>query len=253
MGNFAYILGCSAAFCTAFYSFRLVFLTFVNVPNSFKTYIEHAHEPGLQMLIPLFVLAFGSLFSGFMFKEMFVGLGTPFFEGSIFVNYTPTMLDGEFLNAFIKNIPLIFTVAGVSLSALFIHFGSFASDFSFSLFSIKMSNFVRTLYIFLSQKWNFDQVTSEFVTHKLMCFGDNISFQLLDKGCIERFGPLGISQFSLTAANQISFMHSGLIFHYLFIFILGAIGMSLLFFGNFAQNLSIGLVLLTYIGFTKLL
>ena len=92
MGNFAYILGCSAAFCTAFYSFRLVFLTFVNVPNSFKTYVEHAHEPGLQMLIPLFVLAFGSLFSGFMFKEMFVGLGTPFFEGSIFVNYTPTIV-----------------------------------------------------------------------------------------------------------------------------------------------------------------
>jgi len=86
-----------------------------------------------------------------------------------------------------------------------------------------------------------------------MCFGDNISFQLLDKGCIERFGPLGISQFSLTAANQISFMHSGLIFHYLFMFILGVIGMSLLFFGNFAQNLSIGLILLTYVGFTKLL
>ena len=62
-----------------------------------------------------------------------------------------------------------------------------------------------------------------------MCFGDNISFQLLDKGCIERFGPLGISQFSLTAANQISFMHSGLIFHYLFMFILGAIGMTLFF------------------------
>lgn len=253
MGNFAYILGCSAAFCTAFYSFRLVFLTFVNVPNSFKTYIEHAHEPGLQMLIPLFVLAFGSLFSGFMFKEMFVGLGTPFFEGSIFVNYTPTMLDGEFLHAFIKNIPLIFTIAGVSLSALFIHYGSFASEFSFSLFEIKMSNFVRTLYIFLSQKWNFDQVTTEFITHKLMCFGDNISFQLLDKGCIEQFGPLGISQFSLTAANQVSFMHSGLIFHYLFMFILGVIGMTLLFFGSFAQNLSIGLVLLTYVGFTKLL
>jgi NADH-ubiquinone oxidoreductase chain 5 len=104
------------------------------------------------MLIPLFILAFGSLFSGFVFKEMFVGLGTPFFEGSIFINYTPTMLDGEFLHAFIKNIPLYFTIAGVALSALFVHFGSFASPFSFSLFNIKMSNFVRTLYIFLSQK-----------------------------------------------------------------------------------------------------
>lgn len=152
MGNFAYILGCSAAFCTAFYSFRLVFLTFINTPNSYKVYLENAHEPSLRMLIPLFILAFGSLFSGFMFKEMFVGLGTPFFEGSIFVKYTPTMLDGEFLSAVIKNIPLIFTVSGVGLSALFIHFGSFASPFSFSLFDIKMSSFPRNLYIFLSQK-----------------------------------------------------------------------------------------------------
>jgi NADH:ubiquinone oxidoreductase subunit 5 (subunit L)/multisubunit Na+/H+ antiporter MnhA subunit len=252
-GNFAYILGCSAAFCTAFYSFRLVFLTFVNVPNSFKTYIEHAHEPSLRMLIPLFVLAFGSLFSGFMFKEMFVGLGTPFFEGSIFVNYTPTMLDGEFLSAIIKNIPLIFTIAGVGLSALFIHFGSIASPFTFSLFDIKMSNTVRSLYIFLSQKWHFDQVANELVVHKLMCFGDSISFQLLDKGCIERFGPLGISQTSLSTANQISFMHSGLIFHYLLIFIIGVIGTSLIVFGGIDKNLSIGLVLFTYLGFTKLI
>jgi NADH-ubiquinone oxidoreductase chain 5 len=29
IGNFAHLLGCCAAFCTAFYSFRLVFLTFV--------------------------------------------------------------------------------------------------------------------------------------------------------------------------------------------------------------------------------
>jgi hypothetical protein len=87
-----------------------------------------------------------------MFKEMFVGLGTPFFEGSIFVNYLPTMLDGEFLHAFIKNLPLIFTIAGVSLSALFVHFGSTASPFGFFLFDIKMSSFLRSLYTFLSQK-----------------------------------------------------------------------------------------------------
>ena len=222
------------------------------MPNSHKVYIEHAHEPGLRMLIPLFTLAFGSLFSGFMFKEMFVGLGTPFFEGSIFVLYTPTMLDGEFLASWIKNLPLVFTVAGVGLSALFIHLGSFASPFSFSLFEVKMSNPVRNLYIFLSQKWHFDQIANELIVHRLMCFGDSISFQLLDKGCIERFGPLGISQVSLSAANQVSYMHSGLIFHYLFIFIVGVLGTSMLFFGGIGSNLSLGLLPFTYFGFTKL-
>ena len=37
-GGFAYFLGCFAAMCTAFYSCRLIFLTFINMPNSFKQY-----------------------------------------------------------------------------------------------------------------------------------------------------------------------------------------------------------------------
>jgi hypothetical protein len=84
-----------------------------------------------------------------------------------------------------------------------------------------------------------------------MCFGDNISFQLLDKGCIERFGPLGISQISTSTANQISFMHSGLIFHYLLIFIVGVLGISLLFFGEFTHSVPVGLALGTFFWFSN--
>jgi NADH-ubiquinone oxidoreductase chain 5 len=36
VGNFCSFLGCSAAFCTSFYSFRLLFLTFVNPTNTYK-------------------------------------------------------------------------------------------------------------------------------------------------------------------------------------------------------------------------
>jgi len=35
-GNFAHFLGCLAAFCTSFYSFRLVYLAFVNNTNTYK-------------------------------------------------------------------------------------------------------------------------------------------------------------------------------------------------------------------------
>ena len=55
IGNFCYFLGCSAAFCTSFYSFRLLFLTFVNSSsNSYKVYVQNAHEGDLLLLIPLF-------------------------------------------------------------------------------------------------------------------------------------------------------------------------------------------------------
>merc|ERR1711871_559649 len=61
IGNFCYFLGCSAAFCTAFYSFRLLFLTFINAPNTFKSYIQTAHEADLKMIFPLIVLGLGSI------------------------------------------------------------------------------------------------------------------------------------------------------------------------------------------------
>jgi len=63
---------------TAFYSFRLLYLTFLTRTNAFKTSIEHAHEAPLRMMIPLFILALGSIFVGYFFKDMMIGLGTDF-------------------------------------------------------------------------------------------------------------------------------------------------------------------------------
>lgn len=68
------------------------------------------------MLIPLFFLCFGSIFAGFILKDAFIGLGTPFFENSIFVLLCPTVLEAEFLNTFLKSLPLILTILGFTLS-----------------------------------------------------------------------------------------------------------------------------------------
>lgn len=37
------------------------------------------------MLIPMFILGILSIFSGFAFKDLFIGLGTNFFDASIFI------------------------------------------------------------------------------------------------------------------------------------------------------------------------
>lgn len=43
-GHFAHWLGTMAAFFTAFYSFRLLYLTFLGEPNGHKRVMNHAHE-----------------------------------------------------------------------------------------------------------------------------------------------------------------------------------------------------------------
>jgi NADH-ubiquinone oxidoreductase chain 5 len=61
-GNFAHFLGCLAAFCTSFYSFRLVYLAFVNNTNTYKKYIDHAHDGPILMVFPLLFLSIGAIF-----------------------------------------------------------------------------------------------------------------------------------------------------------------------------------------------
>ena len=116
VSNFAHWLGCLAALCTSFYSFRLVFLVFVNKNNSFKIYIENVHDAPIRMATPLFILGFGSIFWGYFSKDLFIGLGTPIFLNNIFILPSNLVsIDSEFANVF-KNIPFIFTIFGALLS-----------------------------------------------------------------------------------------------------------------------------------------
>jgi len=142
-------LGCSAAFCTSFYSFRLIFLAFVNPVNSFKKYIESAHEAPIKMILPLIFLAFGAIFYGFLSRDLVIGLGSTLFN-NVFTNfYNFDLIDSEFLPAVIKNIPLIFTIIG-AMSSLFL-INCFMVDKS-SVFNNKLTLVSRLFYIFLNKK-----------------------------------------------------------------------------------------------------
>jgi NADH-ubiquinone oxidoreductase chain 5 len=77
-GSFAYSLGLITAFFTSFYSFRVFYMTFIYKINSFRTVINHVHELPYKMGISLCILSLGSIFLGYLAKDLFVGLGTDF-------------------------------------------------------------------------------------------------------------------------------------------------------------------------------
>ncbi|MEL6451091.1 MAG: NADH-quinone oxidoreductase subunit L [Pseudomonadota bacterium] len=62
-----------AALFTSFYSWRLMFLTFFGAPRGDKHTHEHAHESPTVMLIPLGVLALGAVFAGAIWYGSFFG------------------------------------------------------------------------------------------------------------------------------------------------------------------------------------
>src|ERR1700681_2008081 len=83
MATYGFVMTVIAAALTAFYSWRLILLTFHGSPHDYHHY-EQARESPLVMLIPLGFLAAGSIFSGFPFKELFVGHGVgEFFRDSL--------------------------------------------------------------------------------------------------------------------------------------------------------------------------
>ena len=113
-----------SVFFTAFYSLRLLHLTFFGKGTTgFRAVYIQAHESPYLMLGALFPLAVGSLFWGFLMKDFFIGLGSSGLQSSIFVlpqNYNS--VDAEFLPLFIKLIPFFFSMGGVFFSFVLYYF-----------------------------------------------------------------------------------------------------------------------------------
>lgn len=244
-GNFTHWLGCLAAFCTSFYSFRLIFLCFINDTNTKKVYVEHAHDAPIKMAFPLMILSIGSIFWGFLSKDMLIGLGSPFFLNGIMISYENLItIDAEFASALLKNVPFIFTIVGATLAFLLINCFLTSKE---TIYAYKMTSWYRQFYVYLVQKWHFDQIGNELIVHKLMNFGYRISFQSLDKGNIETFGAFGSSVKVTQLSKGLSFLHSGFIFHYSFVMIVGMIALLTYFLAMFVNiNLNMFLIALIF-------
>uniref|UniRef100_A0A0D6QS47 NADH:ubiquinone reductase (H(+)-translocating) n=1 Tax=Araucaria cunninghamii TaxID=56994 RepID=A0A0D6QS47_ARACU len=206
-GNFAFWLGSVSVFFTSYYSFRLLFLTFLAPTNSFGRDILRCHDAPIPMALPLIVLAFGSLFVGYLAKDMMIGLGTNFWANSLFVLPKNEILaESEFAApTIIKLIPILFSTLGAFVAY---HVNLVADQFQRAF---ETSTFGNRLYCFLNKRWFFDQVFNDFIVRSFMRFGYEVSFEALDKGAIEILGPSGISHTFRQLAKRMSQLQSGFV------------------------------------------
>ena len=215
-GLFSYWLGTLSAFFTSFYSIRLIYLTFLGNNNSSKGLIKNIHESSWILLLPLLILCFGSIFIGYLFKELFLGMNVDTWNNTFFIlPWHFTNINSEFLPFYIKLIPVIFSMAGALISYfLYQIFFSFFNTFTFYL---KNYHF----YHFLSKKWYFDVLYNQYLVKYWLYFSYYISFKNIDRGLIELIGPLGITNLFKITSQNISKLQTGLIYHYIFIIVLG--------------------------------
>ena len=181
-GHFSYILGTIGAFLTAFYSTRLLYLTFLSTPNGFKNVLCSAYDSSYQICTALAVLSIPSMFIGFYTKDMIIGLGSDFWGNSIYVlPENMNMIDAEFIPHTFKILPVIFSLLGATLSFLVYTFSSKL------LFQLKISSFGKKIYNFLNKKWFFDKVYNEYIGQFFFKFSYNVSYKIIDRGIFEIF------------------------------------------------------------------
>lgn len=225
-GDFAYILGVLSAFCTAFYSTRLLYLVFLSNANGNKKVYMNIHEPSWKMTFPLFLLSLLSLIIGYSTKDFFIGFGSDFWGSSIFIlpnNYD--LIDIEFSFLFFKLLPLFVSIFGILLA-----FYIYNSNLS-SFFNLKQTKSFKFFYTFLNKKWFFDKLYTIFITQNFIKMSYFFSYQKIDRGLIEQFGPVGIVRFFDLLSNRLLMFHNGSIYQILFILVISIL-LVLFFFFN---------------------
>jgi proton-translocating NADH-quinone oxidoreductase chain L len=232
-GNFAYWLGIICVCFTSYYSFRLLFLTFLSNNAGYKNSLIHAHDANLIMCIPLIFLAFGSIFYGYIFKDMMVGLGTDFWGNSILMlPKNVLLLESEYIPQIQKLLPLFFTILGLILAFMVNYY------YTKQMYLFKQTK-GSSLYYMLNKRWFFDKVYNDFIGKNFMSFGYHISFKTLDKGCFEILGPFGISSFFKQFTYHISKLQSGMIYHYAVIMLIGLTLYITIIMGSFLENFNL--------------
>jgi NADH-ubiquinone oxidoreductase chain 5 len=213
IAHFSYILGTIAAFFTAFYSTRLLFLVFLIKPNGNKNILITAHESLWKMQVPLLLLSFLSIFVGFFAKDLLIGFGTDFWVTSLFIfpnNYS--LNDVEFLSLTFKLMPLLATLLGIVLSS-YIYILKLDE-----FFTIKQNKNFKKVYNFFNRKWYFDKFYNTLISQPVIFLGYFFSYGDIDRGILESFGPHGIINIFRKILNDIKFYQSGQVLNYLFFF-----------------------------------
>lgn len=187
---------------TAFYMFRLYF----NIFWGKETHYHHTpHEAPKVMTIPLMILAFGSVFSGFLpFNEWVTSDGAAFESHIEWVVAIPSVLIG---------------VVGIAIASVFYK--------SYNSKPEKFVNSVKHFYKWAYNKFYIDEIYL-FITKKIIFKNISAPIAWFDRNIVDGTmnGIAGLTQF---LSYQIRGLQSGKLHQYAYVFISGVLILVIIF------------------------
>jgi NADH-quinone oxidoreductase subunit L len=227
VGGYAFVLGLVAAVLTAFYSWRLLFMTFYGSrreahhdahghdAHGHDSHGHHEpHESPAVMLAPLFILAAGSVLAGWFFAPYMIGEGWHEFWGhSILVLKEHGALEAaHHAPAWVTWAPLVAGLVGILVAwQMYIRRPGAAQT---------LAKEQPALYQFFLNKWYFDELYDIVFVRTAKWLG-RFLWKQGDGRVIDGMGPDGIAARVIDIAKRAAALQTGYLFHYAFAMLLG--------------------------------
>jgi NADH-quinone oxidoreductase subunit L len=216
VGLYAYWLGVFAAFITAFYSWRLLFMTFHGKSRADHEVLHHAHESPAVMLWPLVVLAIGAVVAGFLGFNYFVGEGrAEFWREAILVLPQHDSVGGaESVPFWVGKLPLAMGLLGILVAWIaYIWRPELPAE---------VARRFRVIYLLFLNKWYFDEIYDFLIVRPLMGLGRGL-WKKGDGAIIDGLGPDGLATTTRRLSVGASRLQTGYLYHYAFAMLIGVV------------------------------
>ena len=227
--GFAYVAVLAGVAITAFYSFRLLFMTFHGKPRMDEHTLHHVKESPWVVVVPLVLLAIPSVLAGFMFMEPMAF--SNYFEGVIYVSEEHDVLGA--IGSIYEG------KTGFSLVMAFMLHGMVALPFWLAVGGIllawlfyikkpelpgKVVDSVKPLYNVLVNKYGFDDFNQTVFANGTVKIGKFMS-EYGDRRLIDGFFVNGTARVVEAFSRFLKPLQSGLVYQYAFAMILGLLGL----------------------------
>jgi NADH-quinone oxidoreductase subunit L len=215
-GHLAYWLGITAAFITAFYSWRLLIMTFHGKSRASQKVLDHVHESPLSMTIPLLFLSVGAIGAGYVFYELFVGHDREhFWANSLFIlPANDTVEAAHHVPMWVKKTPLVAAVSGIVIATLIYGTGGKFAGFIARIF--------KPIHALFFNKYYFDELYHNVFQRPAIWLGALFT-KWGDQKTINGLGPDGIAKLSKGGAGILSKLQTGYVYHYAFMMMIGLV------------------------------
>ncbi len=214
MGQYAFWMGIAAALMTAFYSWRLLFLTFHGRTRADDHTYDHAHESPPVMIAPLLVLAAGALFSGWLAFDYFVGHEMEEFWRSSILMLHNVIEEAHHVPKWVKFLPIVVGVVGIA--------GAWVMYMAKPGWPAALVEKIRPLHTFVFNKWFFDEIYDRLFVRPCFYLGRGF-WKSGDGAVIDGVGPDGIAAATRDLAARAGRLQSGYVYHYAFAMLIGLV------------------------------